>query len=330
MPEAGDQMRMNAHTQLVMLQRAIEQISPGDSELDVLNGLLEKFSTHSYTVAVVGEFNRGKSTLINALLGTPVLPADMTPTTATVNRIVYAEQPTLTLSMLDGSEESLPIQALSARITKLNAENEAASRLVREAVIGYPTAFCWNHVSILDTPGLNESEEMDELTLRAARQADALIFVIHALIPYSASEAKLLCQLLADTSIQNIMFTVNFIDRVQQSPDMEERVLEEISRRIQRLTLPLIEKNEAWTETEKAQKKALLQNAPVLGVSAQKALDAFVSGSAEALALSRIERYKKELMARLTAQQHAWEERELLPYLSRGTAIFPRHPNRYH
>lgn len=322
MPEVHDQMRMNAHTQLVMLRRAIEQISSVDPELDTLNALLEKLGAHSYTVAVVGEFNRGKSTLINALLGMPVLPADVTPTTATVNRIVYADQPTVTLNMMNGCEERLPIQALAARITKLNVESEAASRLVREAVIGYPTVFCRDHVSILDTPGLNESEEMDELTLSAARQADTLIFVVHALIPYSVSEAKRLCHLLADASIQHIMFTVSFIDRVQQTPGMEERVLEEIRQRIQRLTLPLIEKNETWSAAEKVQKKEMVQTAPVLGVSAQKALDAFVSGSTEALALSRIERYKTELMTRLTAQQYAWEERELLPYLSRGPVIF--------
>lgn len=107
MPEVHDQMRMNAHTQLVMLQRAIEQISSEDPELDTLNGLLEKLGAHSYTVAVVGEFNRGKSTLINALLGMPVLPADVTPTTATVNRIVYADQPTVTLNMMNGCEERL-------------------------------------------------------------------------------------------------------------------------------------------------------------------------------------------------------------------------------
>lgn len=322
MPDAEEQMRMDAHTQLVMLQRAIAQVSPDDPALADVRALLDKLGNHRYTVAVVGEFNRGKSTLINALLGMPVLPADVTPTTATVNRIVYANQPGLTLRMRNGEEEHLPIQALSARITKLNADSEAASQLVREAVIGYPTVFCRDHVSILDTPGLNESEEMDELTLYAARQADALIFVIHALIPYSMSEARLLCKLLDNAAIQNIMFTVSFIDQVQKEPGMEERVLSTIAQRIQRMTLPLIAQCETWSEEEKEQKKAMLQNAPVLGVSAKKALDAFISGDSEDLRLSRIEAYKLTLMTRLTAQQRAWEERELFPYLRRSAEIY--------
>ena len=47
---------------------------------------LEKTAEEHFEVAIVGEFKRGKSTLINAMLGQEVLPADVLPATATLDR----------------------------------------------------------------------------------------------------------------------------------------------------------------------------------------------------------------------------------------------------
>lgn len=322
MNESIDQLRMDAHAQLTLLRRAIERISSDDDELSVLDSMLEKVKSHPYSVAVVGEFNRGKSSLINALLGMPVLPADVTPTTATINRVVYADAPCAKLCLHDGNEEILPIQMLKARVTKLSEEAASAAKQVREAVIGYPTVFCRGNISILDTPGLNESEAMDELTLSYARNVDAVIFLVSALAPYSTSEAEAVCQLLTNTNIRHILFTVSFIDRVQDVPGNEEKIISTIQKRIIKYTLPIIEANTDLSPEEKERQKKLLLNAAVLGVSAKKALDAFVSGSMEDLHLSRIEAYKTELMSRLTAQQNEWLSAEVLPYLKRTASVF--------
>lgn len=322
MNETIDQLRMDAHAQLTLLRKAIVRISPDDHELTVLDDMLEKVKSHPYSLAVVGEFNRGKSSLINALLGMPVLPADVTPTTATINRVVYADAPCAKLCMHDGSEEMLPIQMLKARVTKLSEEAASAAKQVREAVIGYPTVFCRGNISIIDTPGLNESEAMDELTLSYARNVDAVVFLISALAPYSISEAEAVCKLLTNTNIRHVLFTVSFIDRVQDVPGNEERIIESIKKRISKVTLPMIDANEDLPPEEKARQKTLLQNAAVLGVSAKKALDAFVSGSMEDLQLSRIEAYKTELMSRLTAQQNEWLSADVLPYLKQTAAVF--------
>lgn len=80
---------------------------PGSGPMaDKLDEELERIKTKKYNVAVVGEFRRGKSSLINALLGLPVLPADATPTTATVNRITYGAEPSVTIHYKDGSQKS--------------------------------------------------------------------------------------------------------------------------------------------------------------------------------------------------------------------------------
>ena len=62
---------------------------------ELIEGVLKRIHEHSFSIAVVGEFKRGKSTLINALLGKEILPADIAPTSATINRITYGLTPNI-------------------------------------------------------------------------------------------------------------------------------------------------------------------------------------------------------------------------------------------
>ena len=55
----------------------------------------KKLENMHFQVAIVGEFKRGKTSLINALLRRRVLPADVVPTTATLNRITYGLKGTI-------------------------------------------------------------------------------------------------------------------------------------------------------------------------------------------------------------------------------------------
>ncbi|MBQ7958353.1 MAG: dynamin family protein, partial [Oscillospiraceae bacterium] len=57
---------------------------------------IEKVAQEHFEVAIVGEFKRGKSTLINAMLGQEVLHSDVLPATATLNRVTYSESPYVT------------------------------------------------------------------------------------------------------------------------------------------------------------------------------------------------------------------------------------------
>ena len=315
-----NQERMNAYAQLTMLKNAIKNIANDDPELAVIEQMLERLNSRAYTVAVVGEFNRGKSSLINALLGMSVLPADITPTTATINRIVYSDMPNARLFLKNGEREEIPISMLKGRVTKLSEEAQSAAERIDEAVIGYPTVFCKNNISILDTPGLNESEDMDALTFDRMQEADALIFMIHALIPFSTSEAKAVCRLLSYTNIKHILFTINFIDQV---PEIDrERMIALIKKRITKYTCEMIDADIDLDEEEASRRKAIVGNAFVAGVSAKMALDAFVNGSMDELNASGIEEYKKTLMARLTAQQDEWVKSEITPYLKKTGATF--------
>lgn len=67
-----------------------------------------------FQVAVVGEFKRGKTSFINALLRKEILPADVVPATATINRITYGDLPSSYIHWNDGRpEEKIEIDQLS-------------------------------------------------------------------------------------------------------------------------------------------------------------------------------------------------------------------------
>jgi len=53
---------------------------------------IPKLEEERFALVVLGEFNHGKSTFVNALCGAPILPAGITPTTATINHLTWAEK----------------------------------------------------------------------------------------------------------------------------------------------------------------------------------------------------------------------------------------------
>jgi septin family protein len=69
------------------------------------------------TLAVLGEFNAGKSTFINDLLGEELLPTDVVPTTATINLLKYGDSPSARLMWQDGSIEEISMEQLRQYVT---------------------------------------------------------------------------------------------------------------------------------------------------------------------------------------------------------------------
>src|SRR5262245_62922557 len=61
---------------------------------DIRRERIPKLADERFHLVVLGEFNHGKSTFVNALLDARVLPTGITPTTAVINRVVWADQPT--------------------------------------------------------------------------------------------------------------------------------------------------------------------------------------------------------------------------------------------
>ena len=74
-------------------------------ELAQLDELRQLVQDERFSVVVIGEFSRGKSTFINALLGAALIPMDVLPETAVIHALHYGEEPALTVVRRDGSTE---------------------------------------------------------------------------------------------------------------------------------------------------------------------------------------------------------------------------------
>ena len=245
------------------LQR-LEDRAPTAELKERARALRQTVEERRFTVAVLGEFKRGKSTFINALLGAEVLPSDIAPTTATINRVVYGLTPRATLKLKDGREEDIPVDELEDSITKLSEAAAEKAATVDEAVISWPIRFCRNDVDLLDTPGLGDEEAMSTVTRRILPDVDAALFVVMANSPFSESEGAFLDELLRHDP-GRVIFVVTAMDRIRKEKD-RPRVLEDITARI----------------------ATKLPNPRVFGLSGIDALDARIEGDDEQLARSGI------------------------------------------
>ena len=101
-------------------------------------------------VAVMGEFNAGKSSFVNALAGADVAPTGVTPTTATVNVLRYGAEPAARVVAHDGGTRPLAAADVARFLTGLRADEARAIRMV-EIFLPVETL---RRVEIVDTPGL--------------------------------------------------------------------------------------------------------------------------------------------------------------------------------
>ena len=259
---------------------------------------IDKNAKEHFEVAIVGEFKRGKSTLINALLGQEVLPADVLPATATLNRVTYSEEPYVMVEYKNGTSEKVDIDRLADYVTKLSYESEKTAETVREATVYYDTAFCKNHVDIIDTPGLNDDEQMTNVTLSILPEIDAAVFVISANSPFSQFEKEFLEKKMLTSDLGRIIFAVNCFGTF--SKEDEDRIVETVEKRIESYVMEKAKKVMGENSKEFSVYKRKIGKPKVIGVYAKKALMAKENNDPEMLAESNFPKFENVLENMLT------------------------------
>jgi len=218
----------------------VEQVgaAPLAAELDLL---AEQRGRSEFRAAVVGEFNRGKSTLVNRLIGTTMLPVGPVPTTRGFVVVTDAERAALTVQWPDGKVESRipgPEMWDGLTVDGTVAEPPPEAEGVGPSVklrLGLPCTWLrMLKAEIVDTPGTNEAHEDRAAEVRqSVTLSDGVLLVVSAGSPLSRTERHLLEQEVLRRRVAFLAVVVSFLD--QLTPEERAATLAAVRARIDRI-----------------------------------------------------------------------------------------------
>ena len=164
-----------------------------ERDRDQLAALRDRLDAARLRVLVVGEAKRGKSTLVNALLGRDVLPSGVTPLTAVTTTVRYGDDERAEVRFLDGHDEKHALAVLGDLVTERG--NPGNRRRIAVVTVYVAAPLLAGGVELVDTPGTGSVFEWDtQAAHEALRSMDAAVFVLTADPPVSATERDLLEQ----------------------------------------------------------------------------------------------------------------------------------------
>lgn len=181
--------------------------------------LLQERRKEPFTIVVVGEFKRGKSTFINALLGEAVAPVNVLPETMTLNRISYGSS--RNEAVLPGHKRML--------LTDEELKNENLRQIMKNA--GVPIqrlelkrpCELLKRITVIDTPGLNDSAaDFGNLVEEALLQADAVVYVYNSVdAPLSMSEQIFLKSAVLPQKYTKLFLVGNYADILEKQEEFD-------------------------------------------------------------------------------------------------------------
>ena len=217
-----------------------------------------------FKVGIMGEFKRGKSTVINALLGKKIVPADILPCTATPNYIRWDSAPRAEVHFIDGTVKEVSVDQL-------------------------------------EHSGLNDDERMTRISEEIVPTLDAIIMVLAPDSPFSESEANFVRNKVFTSDLSRIIFVLNKIDNIDEEdrPRILAAIREKIEKSVLEKTAAIYGENSS--EYEDAKNK--IGGIRLFGISARTALRARVKGDDAMLQESGMPRFEAALAYLLTEER---------------------------
>ncbi len=182
----------------------------GETGPEECRELMAKLAEDRFTLAVVGQFKRGKSSLMNAIIGQDLLPTGVLPLTSAITVLRYGPGEKLTIHRHRSSlAEEAPVGRLADYVTEQG--NPSNIKDVAKAVLEVPLPFLRGGLEFVDTPGIGSAIEANTLTTYSfLPKSDAVIFVTSADTPLTRVEIDFLNRI--RDHVRKIFFVVNKID----------------------------------------------------------------------------------------------------------------------
>ncbi|MEY8586104.1 dynamin family protein [Phocaeicola sartorii] len=208
-------------SQLITKMRKVEIIK-SDDEIRLVNDLSDVLLnlTSPLTVTVIGPFNSGKSTFINAIIEERILPENINPSTSMVCKIGYCNSH-LKIQYIE--KGNILVKEISIKELKEFVDRNSSNYIPRTGdvlEIFHNNIFCEKDIVIVDTPGFNDPYMDDEETNNALNKADAVIYCMHISQANSRLDAEKI-EYLQKKGITSIFFAIGFSDLLQNVDEEE-------------------------------------------------------------------------------------------------------------
>jgi GTP-binding protein EngB required for normal cell division len=170
------------------LRKAVDLLS-GERSLGV-SDLLERWRERRFVTLVVGEFKRGKSTLLNALVGEELLPMGVQPVTTAATRVRSGSARRAFVQYQDGAEREIVLAEVRDFVDEArNPGNRlGVARVDIELPVDLPPG-----ATLVDVPGLGSVHRHNtESALAALPEADAALVIASVDPPIGEAELRLL------------------------------------------------------------------------------------------------------------------------------------------
>lgn len=258
-----------------LLQETISLVTPyldGERSLEALTEIAARWRSAVVPVAVVGEVSRGKSTLINALLGTRLLPSDFSATTVAWTRLSWGEielaaakilAPDATVYEQRFTREDFGVYLSAEQQPRFAARHDAEAQVLAVSV-ELPAPLLRGGLQLIDTPGVGGRWATHrQAALAGLARADALLFTIAPGEPVSVSERRFLAEALSQ--VQTCVL-------VQTRKDLTDQPDERLRKDWEKL-VDVREWRKILGDAERAAEvSAILARSPAVSVSAVNAL----------------------------------------------------------
>lgn len=177
-------------------------------------------------ITFFGTMKAGKSTLLNAIMGTTLLPTKANRATGVITKICYAQQPSafiLRKTSNNGSrEEKIEFDEIAKYILlDTSGTTSKAPAGIEEVSIRIPLPIVKNGCTLTDTPGLMDNQSLTDRCYQELERSDLAVMILAAdklLSSYEKEAAKKVHDLLSG----NIVFVVNRLDLLDDDRDREE------------------------------------------------------------------------------------------------------------
>jgi predicted GTPase len=197
---------------------ALAERAGAEGIVDQASEMAERLALGRFFVACVGQFKRGKSTLLNALLERSILPTGVVPITTAVTVLRYGRTLTARVRFSDGRRADIDPERLAEYVSEAqNPENEKGVTAVDVTV---PSALLASGMCLVDTPGLGSVFAANSAATRAfVPQIDAALVVLGTDPPISGEELALVEAVGAQ--VDHLLFILNKCDRVDEAESRE-------------------------------------------------------------------------------------------------------------